>query len=131
MEEILLKWPGCFKQKLEKGDRIKHEPIKIKLKENSNIAPSHCSRSYYTPHHLRKAYSKKLKNCLDARILEKCGMEPSQLASKAFPVLKGNGKDVRIVSDFKRLNKVIERPSWPTESSSQLLRNIYPTQDSL
>ena len=51
-------------------------------------------------------------------------MEPSQWASKAFLVLKGNGKDMRIVSDFKRLNKVIEGPSWPTESSSQLLRNF-------
>ena len=51
-EEILKKWPGCFKEKLEKGDKIKHEPIKIKkgdrikhetikikLKENSNIPP--------------------------------------------------------------------------------------------
>ena len=51
-------------------------------------------------------------------------MEPSQWASKAFPVIKGNGKDVRKVSDFKQLNKAIERPHWPTESSDQLLRNI-------
>ena len=61
---------------------------------------------------------------MDAGILEKCGMEPSQWASKAFPVVKGNGKDVCIVSDFKQLNKAIERPHWPTESSDQLLRNI-------
>ena len=51
-------------------------------------------------------------------------MEPSQWASKAFPVVKRNRKEVRIVSDFKQLNKVIERPHWPTESSDQLLRNI-------
>ena len=51
-------------------------------------------------------------------------MEPSQWASKVFPVIKGNGKDIRIVSDFKQLNKAIERPHWPTESSDQLLRNI-------
>ena len=56
--------------------------------------------------------------------MEKCGEEPSQWASKAFPMIKGNGKDVRIVSDFKTLNKAIERPHWPTESSDQLLRNI-------
>ena len=31
-EEILNKWPDCFKETLEKGDRIKHPPIKIKLK---------------------------------------------------------------------------------------------------
>ena len=40
--------------------------------------------------------------------------------------MKGNGKEVRIVSDFKTLNKAMERPSRPTESSSQLLRNIEP-----
>ena len=50
-------------------------------------------------------------------------MEPSQWASMAFLVVKGN-KDVRIVSDFKQLNKAIERPHRPTESSDQLLRNI-------
>ena len=100
-EEILKKWSSCFKEKLEKGYRIGHAPIKMKLKENSSIPPSHCSRPYDTPFHLWKAYTKELKNCLDAGILEKCGMEPSQWASKAFPVIKGNGKDVRIVSDFK------------------------------
>lgn len=84
-EEILKKWSSCFKENLEKGDRFKHDPIKIKLKEKSSIPPSHCSRPYDMPFHLRKAYTKELKNCLDAEILEKCGMEPSQWASKAFP----------------------------------------------
>ena len=54
-EEILTEWSSCFKEKLEKGDRIKHPPIKIKLKENSSIPPSHCSHPYDTPFHLRKA----------------------------------------------------------------------------
>ena len=53
-EEILTKWSGCFKEKLEKGDRIKHPPIKIKLKENLSIPPSHCSRPYDTPFHLKR-----------------------------------------------------------------------------
>ena len=38
-EEILKKWSSCFKEKLEKRDRIKHDPFKIKLKENSSIPP--------------------------------------------------------------------------------------------
>ena len=38
-EEILKNWPDCFKETLEKGDRIKHPPVKIKLKENSEIPP--------------------------------------------------------------------------------------------
>jgi len=91
-EEILKKWSSCFKEKLEKGDKIRQDPIKIIPKENSGIPPSHCGRPYDLPFHLRKAYTKELKNCLDAEILEKCAMEPSQWASKAFPVIKGNGK---------------------------------------
>ena len=41
-------------------------------------------------------------------------------------MLKGDGKSVRIVTDFKKLNQAIERPVWPTESSGQLLRHIDP-----
>ena len=43
-----------------------------------------------------------------------------------FPVLKGSGDGVRIVADFKKLNEAIERPTWPTESASQLLLHINP-----
>ena len=31
---------------------------------------------------------------------------------------------MRIVADFKRLNRHIQRPVWPTESSNQLLRHM-------
>ena len=41
--------------------------------------------------------------------------------------MKGSGDGVRIVADFKKLNKAIERPIWPTESSSQHLRHISPS----
>ena len=27
-EEILKRWPGCFREELEKGDRIKHSQSK-------------------------------------------------------------------------------------------------------
>ena len=63
-------------------------------------------------------YKKEVKNCLDAVILVKCGTEPSKWSLKAFPVLKGSGDRVRVVADFEKLNKAIERLTWPTESSS-------------
>ena len=63
---------------------------------------------------------------MDAGHIAPCGLEPSNWASKAFPVLKGDGLAMRIVADFKRLNRHIVRPVWPTESSNQLLRLIDP-----
>ena len=54
------------------------------------------------------------------------GPGPSEWASKAFPVHKGNGTSVCIVSDSKKLNRQIKHPNWPTESSDQLLLHIDP-----
>ena len=71
-------------------------------------------------------YEQEIKNCIEAGQSVLCGTESSEWASKAFPVLKGDGTAVRIVSNFKRLNEAIEQPNWPTESSSQLLRHIDP-----
>ena len=123
---MLKKWDRCFKEVLSKEDRMDHPPVKIRLKENSSIAPSYSLCPFDKPFNLRRMYEKESKNCLDAGILEKCGTELSQWSSKAFPVLKGSGDGVRIVADFMKLNKTIERPTWPTKSSSQLLRHISP-----
>ena len=41
-----------------------------------------------------------------------------------IPVLKGSGDGVRIVPDFQKLNNAIERLTWPTKSSTQLLCHI-------
>ena len=106
---------------MSKEDRINDPPVKIKLKENTGITPSYCLCPYDTPFHLRKMYERELKNCLEAGILEKCGTEPSQWSSKAFPVIKGRRDGLRIVADFHKLIKAIERPTWPNESSSKLI----------
>ena len=67
-----------------------------------------------------------LNACLEAGQIVPCGTEPSKWSSKAFPVPKGDGKSVRIVKDFKKLNQEIERCHWPTKRSGQLLRHIDP-----
>ena len=69
-------------------------------------------------------YAREIKRSLDAGHVAPCGTEPSGWSSKAFPVPKGDGTSVRIVADFKRLNRNIQRPVWSTESSNQLLRHI-------
>merc|ERR1712081_77227 len=55
------------------------------------------------------------------------GLRESQWCSRAFPVLKGDGQSVRIVSDFKAVNHCLTRPTHPTDSAQQLLRQIKPT----
>ena len=119
------KWANCFKEELEKSDRMKVEPVSLKLKEGY-INSWFCSRPYDTPYHLRTMYEKEIKRALDAGHIAPCCLEHSNWASEAFLIPKGDGSAVRIVADFKRLNRHIQRPVWPTENSNQLLRHIDP-----
>ena len=74
-----------------------------------------------------EAYDRELKDMIDAELIEPMGLRESQWCSRAFPVLKGDGCSVRIVSDFKNVNRCISRPAHPTDSAQQLLRQINPT----
>ena len=47
-----------------------------------------------------------------------------RIGIRSFPVPKGDGTAVCIVADFKRLDKSLKIPVWPTERSNQLLRHI-------
>ena len=124
-EEIMGKWEHVFKEELEPTDRMQGKPVKLKMKEGY-INPSFCSKPFDTPFYLRTMYEKEIKRALDAGHIAPCGLEPSEWSSKAFPVVKGDGTSCRIVADFKKLNRYIQRPVWPTESSNQLLRHIDP-----
>ena len=79
------------------------------------------ARAFDTPYHLRASYDKELINMLEAGIIEPMGLQESDWCSRAFPVLKSDGSSVRVVMDFKNINRCIKRPINPTDSSSQLL----------
>ena len=108
-ENIMENFSHVFKEELEPNDRMKVEPVKLKLKEGF-INPSFCSKPFDTPHHMRQMYEKEIKRSLDAGHIAPCGLEPSDWSSKAFPVVKGDGTSCRIVADFKRLNNYIQCP---------------------
>ena len=64
---------------------------------------------------------------LEAEIIEPMGLKESNWCIRSFPVLKGDGSSVRLVSDFKNVNRCIKRPTHPTDSANQLLRQISHT----
>ena len=46
---------------------------------------------------------------------------------RTFPVLKSDGCNVCLVTDFKAVKRCVKRPTYPTDSANQLLRQIKPT----
>ena len=122
-DDLMGKWAHCFKKELEPTDRMRDKQVSLKLKEGY-VNPTFCSKPYDTPYHLRTMHEKEIKRGSDAGHLAPCGIKLFNWASKAFPVPKADGSAVMIVADFQHINRHIQRPVWPTESSNQLRRYI-------
>ena len=73
-------------------------PVKIRIREGSN--PIYNARAFDSPYHLHAAYDREIKDMMKAGILEPMGLRELDWCSQAFPVLKGDGSNVRLVSDF-------------------------------
>ena len=92
-EEIMNKWQSCFKEELNPQDRMKVEPVKLRLKDEE-ARPTFCTPLYDTPFNLREIYEKEIKISLDAGHIVPCGTEPSEWDSKVFRIPKGDGTSV-------------------------------------
>ena len=112
-KKMLSNWGGVFKNTLGKEDRVNIEPVRI------NLRSVYSARPFDTPYYLRDVFDRELKDMLDAGILEPNGLRESDWCSRSFPVQKGDGSSVRLVSDFKSINRCIKSPNHPTDSANQ------------
>ena len=81
--------------------------------------------AYYLYCCVREAKNKELSDAIVAGVLTPCS-ESSEWVHQMFPVPKPGRPEVRLVADFKRLNSALQRPTYPVESNSQLLRHSHP-----
>ena len=117
-----------FVDKLSKKDRLKVEPIELQVDKEklSQARPTAHLKPYDVPFHLRKGFEAELLDMLEAGIIKQCTTH-TQWNTKAFPVPKSSDPTkCRIVGDFRKLNDILLKLHWHTESSTQLLRHIDP-----
>ena len=126
-EKILTENKHNFKDKLGPLDRINHPPVKLKIDESRGIKPVKNTRAYDIPLHLRQAAEDEFNEMLAAGIIEPAEPEATGWASMAFPRKKPNSSPIKVcwVTDFRDLNRALDRPVWGGESSSQLLRHLH------
>ena len=55
---------------------------------------------------------RRAKNMIEGVLIKPCCLEETNWCSRQFPVL--NGEDVRVATDFRNINKNIQRPTHPT-----------------
>ena len=124
-QKLLNNYKNLFKEALDKTDCINGPPVRLILDPDKKVKPVAYCKPFDDPFNLRKFMDTKISQAVTAGILSPCN-EATAWCHQLFPVPKPGQDEVRIVSDFHRLNSAMLRPHFPTESSSQMLRNIKP-----
>ena len=98
----------------------------------AKVKPSNCMTPAEIPLHLRKAANKELQARIKAGFLEECHHSTSWCARSFF--VEKNSSDpepevkVILVSDFRQVNRILKRPGYPLEGSSQILKRLDPSE---
>ena len=102
------------------------EPMTIHLRrDDPNYKPLRMSIARKTPLHFKKEADKLIADLLSKGVIEKVPVnENIEWCSPGFFVPKPNGK-VRLVTDYRQLNKFIDRPVHPFPSCRDIIHNIH------
>ena len=124
-EAVKQKWlkdfEDIFKEDLSQEDRIDMEPVKATLIPNhEEIELPHPKVANEVPAYLQPAAEKEIKRMLDGGLLEEV-TGYSQNVSRGFFVTKhtkeGEEVKVRLVADYRGVNKKLQRPGQPLENA--------------
>ena len=123
-------FPEVFKEDLGKEDRIEMEPVVVDLVPNhEEIKVFHPKLSTDVPAYLQKAAEKELQRMLAGGLLEPISGYTEHV-SQVFFVEKntkpGEPVKVRLVADFRGINRKLQRPEHPLDNSWGILKRLNP-----
>ena len=108
---------------------IRGEPMHIELKTEETIKPIQIYTTRQVPIHYHKAYKKLIKELLSAGVLVR-ELKSTKWTSRAHfvpkPVPVGADIKLRLVTDYRELNKAVLRPTHPFPSAPDLMRRLKP-----
>ena len=71
-KKYLKKYSDIFKEKLEKGDKVKCPPVQIETTKESGVKPINCRTPVPVLAHYRKSADKQIRDFLQAGIIKRC-----------------------------------------------------------
>ena len=97
------------------------EPVDVKLKPNAT--PFH-GRPYRVPHSVLPTLKKEIERLESIGVLRKVTDGKSEWAAPTFAIPKKDGR-IRVVTDFRQLNKRLQRRKFPTPRMDDMLSDIH------
>ena len=108
------------------SDTLDNKPMcaeKMKIYTKQNAVPYRVSAPRPIPLRFQEPANSEITRYIKSWMIVPCD-EPTDWCSPAFFVPKGDGKGVRIVTDYTRLNKFVVRPVHPFPSVSDKVQSI-------
>ena len=118
--EIMKEFPTVFRDKL--GEMPMNVP-KMKIVLAENTVPYRISTSLQVPLRFQRAAEKTVDDLVRLKVIKEDG-EPQDWCALGFFVPKANGVDMRMVTDFSKINKFVKRPVHPFPSVADIIRSI-------
>ena len=117
---ILNKFPTVFRDAITEVP-VNGKPVHIHVKPNA--VPFRILVARQIPLRFQDLAEKSIQHLLDSKIIAKCDT-PTEWCSPGFFVVKGDGKSVRLVTDYTKLNSYVDRPVHPFPSVIDILQFI-------
>ncbi|MEL6804493.1 MAG: hypothetical protein AAFO91_12020, partial [Bacteroidota bacterium] len=126
--KLLKMYADVFKEDLSPSDRIDAPPVEIPLVPNAEEVPVYNAKvPIPTPRYLESAAQKELARIIASGALEEV-THATRYCCKAFFVQKPGSPDsdpsVRLVSNFKPVNQVVDTVGYPMDGSSHILKRL-------
>ena len=112
-EQMLAKFPTVYRDTITETP-MAGKPVHIHVKPNA--VPFRISVARQIPLRFQELAEQSIQHLLDSKIITKCDT-PTEWCSPGFFVVKGDGKSVRLVTDYTKLNSYVDRPVNPFPAS--------------
>ena len=96
---------------------------KISIHLTENYVPYRISTARQVPLRFTDPAEKVVSDLITARVLMPVS-EPTEWCAPAFFVPKADGKEVRLVTDYTKLNRYVKRPVHPFSSVKEIVQSI-------
>jgi hypothetical protein len=121
LKEVMMgEFPSVFK------DELSSEPMKVgemRIHLTEKYVPYKVSTPRQVPLRFQGEAGRTVKDLLESGVITE-EREPTDWCAPAFFVPKADGKRVRLVTDYTRLNKFVRRPVHPFPSVKEIVQSI-------
>ena len=115
-EYLIQKFSDIFTVELGPQDRMVIEPVKLEV-QLEGVKPYHCQVATEVPFNFDKEARRMVASMLASGIIKEVSMSTEWFARGFFVGKPGGEGRLRMVMDFRMLNRALNRPSWPFYTS--------------